>query len=96
MLLTRCHPQGTHAQGPLGGERACAWLHQFKRLHTRYERRADLSQGLLELVRSLVHLRRLRTPAEIQDKPGAWSAPSQFPTPVFISTGSGVSCSVTG
>ncbi|KUN74045.1 transposase [Streptomyces canus] len=30
-------------------ERAFAWLHQFKRLRTRYERRADLHQGLLEL-----------------------------------------------
>jgi hypothetical protein len=28
-------------------ERTFAWLHQFKRLHTRYERRADLHQGLL-------------------------------------------------
>jgi transposase len=30
-------------------ERAFAWLHQFKRLRIRYERRADLHQGLLEL-----------------------------------------------
>ncbi|GAA4011311.1 IS5 family transposase [Streptomyces marokkonensis] len=42
-------------------ERAFAWLHQFKRLRTRYERRADLHQGLLELARSLICLRRLRT-----------------------------------
>jgi transposase len=42
-------------------ERACAWLHQFKRLRTRYERRADLHQGLLELACSLICLRRLRT-----------------------------------
>lgn len=28
-------------------ERAFAWLHQFKRLRTRYEQRADLQQGLL-------------------------------------------------
>lgn len=42
-------------------ERALAWLHQFKRLRTRYERRADLHQGLLELACSLICLRRLRT-----------------------------------
>jgi len=42
-------------------ERAFVWLHQFKRLHTRYERRADLHQGLLDLACSLICLRRLRT-----------------------------------
>ncbi|MFJ6798911.1 IS5 family transposase [Streptomyces sp. NPDC091268] len=42
-------------------ERAFAWLHQFKRLHIRYERRADLHLGLLELACSLICLRRLRT-----------------------------------
>ncbi|MFJ8770439.1 transposase [Streptomyces clavifer] len=42
-------------------ERAFAWLHQFKRLRIRYERRADLHQGLLELAGSLICLRRLRT-----------------------------------
>ncbi len=42
-------------------ERAFAWLHQFKQLRTRYERHADLHQGLLELVCSLICLRRLRT-----------------------------------
>ncbi|WP_369149599.1 hypothetical protein [Streptomyces sp. R44] len=36
-------------------------MHQFKRLRIRYERRADLHEGLLELARSLVCLRRLRT-----------------------------------
>ncbi|MFF8996239.1 transposase [Streptomyces sp. NPDC014983] len=41
-------------------ERAFAWLHQFKRLRTRYERRADLHQGLLDLACSIVCLRRLR------------------------------------
>ncbi|MFI0960648.1 IS5 family transposase [Streptomyces sp. NPDC021080] len=38
-------------------ERAFAWLHQFKRLRTRYERRADLHQGLLEPACSLIRLR---------------------------------------
>ena len=41
-------------------ERAFAWLHQFKRLRTRYERRAGLHQGLLDLACSIICLRRLR------------------------------------
>ncbi|MFD8812188.1 IS5 family transposase [Streptomyces sp. NPDC059627] len=41
-------------------ERAFAWLHQFKRLRIRYERRADLHQGLLELACSVICLRRLQ------------------------------------
>ncbi|MFF6988205.1 IS5 family transposase [Streptomyces sp. NPDC010273] len=41
-------------------ERAFAWLHQFKRLRIRYERRADLRQGLLALACSITCLRRLR------------------------------------
>ncbi|MFC9634562.1 IS5 family transposase [Streptomyces mirabilis] len=41
-------------------ERAFAWLHQFKRLRTRYDRRADLHQGLLDLACSIICLRRLR------------------------------------
>ncbi|MEU2834203.1 IS5 family transposase [Streptomyces lavendulae] len=40
-------------------ERAFAWLHQFKRLRVRYERRGDLHLGLLELACSLICLRRL-------------------------------------
>jgi transposase len=42
-------------------ERSFARLHQFKRLRIRYERRADLHQGLLELACSLICLRRLST-----------------------------------
>jgi transposase len=41
-------------------ERAFTWLHQFKRLRTRYERRADLHQGLLDLGCSLICLRLLQ------------------------------------
>jgi transposase len=41
-------------------ERIFAWLHQFKRLRIRYERRADLHQGLLELACGIICLRRLR------------------------------------
>ncbi|MEU4830535.1 transposase, partial [Streptosporangium sp. NPDC023615] len=42
-------------------ERTFAWLNQFKRLRIRYEHRADLHQGLLDLACSLICLRRLRT-----------------------------------
>ena len=41
-------------------ERTFAWLHRFKRLRIRYERRADLHQGLLELTCGIICLRRLR------------------------------------
>lgn len=37
-------------------ERAFAWLHQFKRLRIRYEGRAELHQGLLELACSIICL----------------------------------------
>ncbi|MFI6277055.1 IS5 family transposase [Streptomyces sp. NPDC050988] len=40
-------------------ERAFAWLHHFKRLRIRYEHRADLHQGLLEIACSIICLRRL-------------------------------------
>jgi transposase len=33
-------------------KRAFAWLHQFKWLRIRYQRRADLHEGLLELATS--------------------------------------------
>lgn len=42
-------------------ERAFAWPHQFKRLRTRYERRADLHHGLPGPACSLICLRRPRT-----------------------------------
>ncbi len=41
-------------------ERTFAWLRQFKRLRTRYEIRADLHLGLLQLACSIICLRRLR------------------------------------
>lgn len=44
-------------------ERAFAWLHQFKRLRIRYERRADVHLGLLQLACALICLRRLRKPS---------------------------------
>ena len=40
-------------------ERGFAWLHAFKRLRTRYERRADLHLGLLQLACALICYRQL-------------------------------------
>ena len=42
-------------------ERGFAWLHAFKRLRTRYERRADIHLGLLHLACALICYRRLRS-----------------------------------
>ena len=40
-------------------ERCFAWLHAFKRLRTRYERRADIHLGLLQLACALICYRHL-------------------------------------
>lgn len=40
-------------------ERSFAWLHAFKRLRTRYERRAEIHQGPLSLACSVICLRKL-------------------------------------
>ena len=64
-----CSPTGattttsTHGSG-LGRhrwvvERGFAWLHSFKRLRTRYERRADIHLGLLQLACALICYRHL-------------------------------------
>ena len=42
-------------------ERGFAWLHAFKRLRTRYEHRADLDLGLLQLAGALICYRHLDT-----------------------------------
>ena len=42
-------------------ERSFAWLHAFKRLRTRYERRADIHLGLMQLACALICYRRLRS-----------------------------------
>jgi transposase len=42
-------------------ERTFAWLHNFKRLRVRYERRADIHHALLALGCCLVCFRRLRS-----------------------------------
>ncbi len=40
-------------------ERGFVWLHAFKRLRTRYERRADIHLGLLQLACALICYRHL-------------------------------------
>ncbi len=40
-------------------ERTIGWLHQFRRLRTRWERRADIHQAFLSLACSIICLRRL-------------------------------------
>ena len=40
-------------------ERGFAWLHAFKRLRTRYEHRADIHLGLLQLACALICYRHL-------------------------------------
>jgi transposase len=40
-------------------ERTIGWLHQFRRLRTRWERRADLHQAFLTLACSIICLRKL-------------------------------------
>ncbi len=42
-------------------ERTFAWLHAFKRLRTRSERRADLHQAMLSLACAVICLRQLLT-----------------------------------
>jgi transposase len=42
-------------------ERTFAWLHQFKRLLVRYDRRAEIHEAFLALGCCLVCFRRLRT-----------------------------------
>ncbi len=42
-------------------ERGFAWLHAFKRLRTRWERRDDLHLGLLQLACALICHRQLQT-----------------------------------
>jgi transposase len=42
-------------------ERTFAWLHAFRRLRTRYERRADTHQAMISLACSIICLRNLRT-----------------------------------
>jgi transposase len=41
-------------------ERSGSWLHQFKRLRIRYERRADIHEGFMELGCALICHRQLQ------------------------------------
>jgi transposase len=41
-------------------ERTLSWLHQFRRLRVRYERRADVHEALLTLACSIVCWRKLK------------------------------------
>jgi len=42
-------------------ERTLSWLHQFRRLRTRWEHRADIHQAFLSLACSIICLRRLHS-----------------------------------
>lgn len=42
-------------------ERTFAWLHQYKRLRIRWERRADIHLGLMQLACALICYRKLST-----------------------------------
>jgi transposase len=43
-------------------ERTLSWLHQYRRLRIRYERRADIHQAFLTLACSLICYRQLQSP----------------------------------
>ena len=42
-------------------ERTIAWLHQYRRLRVRYERRADIHQAFLQIAGCLICLKLLNT-----------------------------------
>lgn len=53
-----------HGSG-LGGERwvverTIAWLHQYRRLRVRYERRADMHEALLQIACDLICFKQLQ------------------------------------
>jgi hypothetical protein len=43
-------------------ERSLAWLHQYRRLRIRYDRRADIHEAFLALGCSLICYRQLQSP----------------------------------
>jgi transposase len=70
-IAKRCTAHGGH----LGVtrwvvEHTFAWLHQFRRLRVRYERRADMHEGFLRLGCAIICWRTLRN---------AWHDPFPFP-----------------
>ena len=61
---SRRHRQGAEHGSGLGVhrwvvERTLGWLHQFRRLRVRYERRADIHEAFLSLGCSIICFRRL-------------------------------------
>ncbi|EFC83494.1 transposase IS4 family protein [Parafrankia sp. EUN1f] len=61
VIARRGHPHGSGLgtqRWPV--ERTICWLHQFRRLRTRWERKADLHQAFLTLACSIICLRKLR------------------------------------
>jgi transposase len=46
-------------------ERTIAWLHQYRRLRVRYERRADIHEAFLHIACSLICLKRLQAEQSI-------------------------------
>ena len=61
-----CTPTGPMTRGGIGlgvyrwvVERTLGWLHQFRRLRVRYERRADIHEAFLSLGCSIICFRRL-------------------------------------
>jgi transposase len=62
-------PKSAHGSG-LGRERwvverTIAWLHQYRRLRVRYERRADIHEAFLHIACSLICLKRLQAEQSI-------------------------------
>jgi len=61
IIARRGHPHGSGLgtqRWPV--ERTICWLHQFRRLRTRWERRADIHQAFLSLACSIICLRKLK------------------------------------
>ena len=58
----RPHGKGPAQQAPRRAADPSAWLHAFKRLRTRWEHRADIHLGLLQLACALICHRQLKTP----------------------------------
>ena len=59
-------PKTVHGSG-LGSkrwvvERTIAWLHQYRRLRVRYERRADIHEAFLQIAGCLICLKLLNQP----------------------------------
>lgn len=64
-IAPRIARKGIEAKGRLGRyrwvvERTISWLHAWKKLRTRYERRDDIHQALLSLACSMICYRCLR------------------------------------